>query len=94
MEKVILKALTPEGETALRSLKAKINIPLRDRFIYNRMYEEKILSERPFCFSITPKGAILAVAGKVRVKDFISELSIQLAEFGVAHDIDYFIEGK
>lgn len=94
MEEVTLTAVSEEGAAALRALKAKVDVPLRDRFIYRRMYAERVSSEEPFTIVIKPKGAIRGVAGHVRVADFINELEIGLEQRGVERGLDYTIEGK
>lgn len=94
MEEVTLKALTVDGEQALRALKAKVDVPLKDRFLYRQMYGERVLVEDPFTFSIRPKGALKGVAAHVLVSDFTQQLDRALAERGVENGIDYIIEGR
>lgn len=92
MEKVVLTALTSEGERVLLLLKSKVDIPLKDRFLYKRLYEEKILSEEPFSFSITPSRANRFIAQHVKNEDFAKLLEIELEKTGAKKDLDYTLE--
>jgi hypothetical protein len=94
MEEVTLKGLTLKGEDALRALKEKVDVPLKDRFVYRRMYEERVLRDSPFTLRITPTRVLAAVASRVRVQDFINELDHKLQDLGVVRGIDYTIEGR
>lgn len=92
MKQLTMTALTDEGEKQLRAIKAKTDIPLHDRFIYKRMYDERILKEKPFTLRVTFKNA--AIASMVEVKDLLGRFEVEMERRGAERGIDYTIEGE
>lgn len=92
MKQLTMTARTPTGEEQLRAIKAKTDIPLKDRFLYNRMYEERVLKERPYTLRVTLKNA--AIAGLVEAKDLMARFEVEMERRGAERGIDYTIEGE
>jgi hypothetical protein len=87
-----MSALTEEGKEKLLFIKHKINIPLKDRFLYNGLFEETVTNDDPYTIVIRLRNKSLAAY--VSPKDLIDRFSLELTRMGVQQGIDYTIEGK